>query len=44
MISDKIEKPSDLKNLTIEEKKELQKVDGIGPKLAHNIKKFADNY
>ena len=24
--------------------KELQKVDGIGPKLAHNIKKFADNY
>ena len=24
--------------------KELQKVDGIGPKLAQNIKKFADNY
>ena len=24
--------------------KELQKVDGIGPKLAHNIKKFADNF
>jgi helicase len=24
--------------------KELQKVDGIGQKLAQNIKKFADNY